>query len=131
MMIDIDNFKLVNDKLGHAEGDRILKQTAKIIQQEVGERSVAARVGGDEFVSVFSNIGESELKEIAEKLIDKINDEYTLLQNKELIDISISVGVAYAVDGEKIETLYDKADKALYMSKENGKNQYTIYEPGI
>lgn len=126
MMIDIDNFKLVNDSLGHAEGDRILKYTAKTIQEEVGSTNIASRVGGDEFVVVFSEVERNEVKQIAESMVDKIKKEFSILHDGS-IDVSISVGIAFAIDGDKVDRLYDRADNALYTSKENGKNQYTIY----
>lgn len=127
MMIDIDNFKMVNDKLGHGEGDRILKHTANIINKESGEGNVAARVGGDEFVVVFTNVSEDEIRKIANTIIDKNYYEYSALQRAGELDVSISAGIAYAEEDETIGSLYDKADRALYKSKENGKNQYTIY----
>lgn len=127
MMIDIDNFKLVNDHLGHAEGDQILKHTANIIKEEAGEGNVAARVGGDEFVVVFTNISEDKIKKVATTIIDKSYYAYKALRYEGELDVSISAGIAYAEDEETIDSLYDKADRALYKSKENGKNQFTIY----
>ena len=126
MMIDLDNFKAVNDSLGHSEGDRILKYTGKTIQDIAGSSNIASRVGGDEFVVVFSDIQKEEIKEIAQLMVDKINDEFTLLRNGENIDVSISVGIAYAIEGDDVNKLYDRADSALYTSKENGKNRFTI-----
>lgn len=128
MMIDLDNFKAVNDSLGHAEGDRILLYTAETIQEEAGSFNVAARVGGDEFVVIFSKITKESIAQIAQAMVQKIQKEVSLLHNGKQIDVSVSVGIAFVIPGDEIATLYDRADKALYASKENGKNQYTIYE---
>lgn len=127
MMIDLDNFKAVNDFLGHSEGDRILKYVGNTIQEVAGSVNVASRVGGDEFVVVFLDIQQTAIEGIAETMVEKISSELSLLKNGYNIDVSISVGIAYAVDGDQVNTLYDRADHALYNSKENGKNQYTVY----
>jgi len=127
MMIDIDNFKMVNDSLGHIEGDRILRLTALAIQDIVGRNNVASRIGGDEFVVVFSEKKEDELRRIAKKMVDKINEELSTLIQLEGLEVSISIGIAFAEKEDEADTLYTKADRALYMSKENGKNQYNFY----
>ncbi|AOV07260.1 hypothetical protein BI350_06715 [Sporosarcina ureilytica] len=128
MMIDMDNFKQVNDRLGHAEGDRILVETAKIIQKVVGDKNVVARIGGDEFVVVYSNVTREEQTKIASSLIQKLNEVYKELNEQLHAEVSISIGIAYATNNEQLETLYNRADKALYCAKENGKNQYRYYE---
>lgn len=127
MMIDIDNFKFVNDRLGHAKGDQVLKYTAKILEEEAGDRSVAARVGGDEFVVILPEKTKAEIREMAKRMIVKINREYEHLRTEIGVDVSISMGVAFTDGDTTLEILYDQADQALYRSKENGKNQYTIH----
>lgn len=127
MMIDLDNFKAVNDILGHSQGDRILKYAGKTIQEVAGSTNIASRVGGDEFVVVFSGIQQETIEEIAKTMVEKINSELSLLKNGFNIDVSISIGIAYAIDGDQVNTLYDRADDALYNSKKNGKNQFTVY----
>lgn len=127
MMIDIDNFKKVNDSLGHGEGDRILKLAATAIQNITGPSHVVARVGGDEFVVILSKIKESELKQLAERMVNKLKEELLAQRQLENMDVSISIGIAYATMQDEADTLYDKADYALYKSKENGKNQFSFY----
>ncbi|WP_318614275.1 GGDEF domain-containing protein [Sporosarcina sp. YIM B06819] len=127
MMIDIDNFKTVNDTLGHGEGDRILKLAATTIQDIVGPSHVIARVGGDEFVVVLSKIKERDLKQLAEKMVDKLKEELLAQRQLENMNVSISMGIAYATMHDEADTLYEKADYALYKSKENGKNQFNFY----
>ncbi|WP_342510790.1 GGDEF domain-containing protein [Sporosarcina sp. FSL K6-1522] len=127
MMIDLDNFKIVNDSLGHMEGDRILQLAAKTIQEIAGPKNIAARLGGDEFVVIFSEKEESKVLEVASEMIEKIKTEFSSLQEHDHIKASISIGIAYATADDDMVTLYDKADQALYQSKENGKNQYNVY----
>lgn len=122
MMIDIDNFKLVNDELGHIKGDLILMKTAEKIRRVVGRNGFATRLGGDEFVVIFKNIKEDELSKVSNILLKGVSRE----ENE--INLSLSIGIAYAEKDEELITLYEKADQALYKSKENGKNQYTFYQ---
>ncbi len=127
MMIDIDNFKTVNDSLGHREGDRILQLAARTIQDIAGPSNVASRVGGDEFVIIFSGIKDSELEKVAIKMVEEIKEELSAQRQLENIDVSISIGIAYATINDEADMLYRKADRALYKSKENGKNQFNFY----
>ena len=131
MMIDLDNFKMINDSLGHGEGDRILQLAAKTIQEIVGEKNLSARIGGDEFVVIFSDIGTTEIRQLACQLIEKINESFDAFGHIENLGVSISIGIAVATGHDRFESLYEKADRALYLSKENGKNQYTIYDSGL
>ncbi|MBD8005947.1 GGDEF domain-containing protein [Bacillus norwichensis] len=128
MMIDLDNFKMVNDSLGHTEGDEILKAAAQEILISAGKDNHAARLGGDEFVVIFQDIGEDELKEAASMLIKRMQRQFQEIYEKNQIDISISVGIAIANDGDDVDSLYNKADRALYESKKKGKNQFNIYQ---
>ena len=127
MMIDIDNFKTVNDSLGHGEGDRILCLAAATIQDITDPSHVVARVGGDEFVIILSKINERELKRFAAEMVNKLREELLAQHQLENMDVSISIGIAYATTHDEADTLYNKADHALYKSKENGKNQFNFY----
>lgn len=126
MIIDIDNFKIVNDSSGHREGDRILRQTAQIIQSVVGSKNFAARIGGDEFIVLLTNPRE-EVEQFAEDILRQIQREISLLMIDEDEKLSVSMGIVFAADEDDSETLYEKADRALYISKMHGKNQFTIY----
>lgn len=128
MMIDLDNFKLVNDSLGHTEGDNILKAAAQEILANAGKGNHAARLGGDEFVVIYPEIEEEELKKSASKLIERMNRRFREIREKNHIDVSLSVGIAMSSDEDDVESLYNKADRALYESKKNGKNQFKIYK---
>lgn len=128
MMIDIDNFKCVNDQLGHAEGDRLLISIAKLIEKNIDGKYLTARLGGDEFVVVFSGIDQKEIEQYAATLINNLNRAYVDLNEKHDLDVSISVGIAMAKKDEKLDALYERADAALYYAKEHGKNQYYFDE---
>ncbi len=127
MMIDLDHFKLVNDRLGHKEGDRILKFAAYTIRSCVNHGNVAARLGGDEFVVIFPHIEEEKVKEVAAHMIKEVNREFHQLRRLKGINISISAGIAFAIEGDDVDSLYERADQALYKAKESGKNQYQLY----
>lgn len=131
MMIDLDNFKSINDYLGHGEGDRILKVAANTIQDTVGVSHFAARVGGDEFLVLLDLNEDIDMKSLADKLLQRINEKMEFHLKDENIQTSISIGVAVATEKDSFESLYEKADQALYQSKENGKNQYNIFESTI
>lgn len=128
MMIDVDNFKCVNDQLGHATGDRLLIDIAKLIEKNIDGKYLTARLGGDEFVVVFSGINKKEIEEHATILINDLNVAYVDLNDQHNLDVSISVGIAMAKKDEGLDTLYERADRALYYAKEHGKNQYYFDE---
>ncbi|MCJ8008416.1 GGDEF domain-containing protein [Lederbergia wuyishanensis] len=125
MMIDLDNFKLVNDRLGHTEGDRILKITAETIASFLSKNDHAVRIGGDEFGVIFANIKVEDISMIASGMLSLMEQRFHDLP--ENIDVSMSIGIAFADEKDNVDTLYAKADSALYQSKNNGKNQYHIY----
>ncbi|MBS4202237.1 GGDEF domain-containing protein [Bacillus sp. FJAT-49732] len=125
MMIDLDNFKLVNDRLGHSEGDRILKVTAEAIASFLSKKDSAVRIGGDEFGVIFANIQVEDLKKTALGMLNLMEQRFHDLPEE--IDVSMSIGIAFADEQDNVDTLYAKADSALYRSKNNGKNQYHIY----
>lgn len=128
MMIDVDNFKQVNDQLGHAEGDRLLKNIARLIKNSIEVKHMAARLGGDEFVVVFSGETKKEIEQRAVALIKELNGAYASLNRQHHLNVSISIGIAIAKEDEKLNAIYERADAALYRAKENGKNQYCFDE---
>lgn len=129
LMIDLDNFKQVNDRLGHGEGDRILKQAATMIAEVVEPKAVAARVGGDEFLVLFKKAEEHAVRQAAEELLLKIEGNVIGMRLTNEIPLSVSIGIAFSDRNDTFDTLYAKADSALYQSKENGKKRYSVHEP--
>jgi len=126
-MIDIDDFKGINDKYGHMLGDRIICDVAYCIKTTAPDKSVAARYGGDEFILFINDIKEdTQATDYAAKLIEAVkalnsDNSTNLLERK----ISISIGIAmYPHDSVMYENLMAKADEALYIAKRNGKNCY-------
>lgn len=125
-ILDLDNFKLVNDRLGHAKGDKLLK--------DIGEKlnviceGDAYRLGGDEFAIVYELNEDCILKNEVEYVLKAINE--TINEEKAVRDLSVSVsiGVAIGKQSEDKEWLFKQADKALYEAKRHGKNQYKIYQ---
>lgn len=128
MMIDVDNFKQVNDQLGHLIGDQLLIDIAKSIEENFKENGIAARFGGDEFVVICSMPKEKEIAEQAKLLLANSNDLYENLNKQYSLHVSLSIGIAYAKKDDTLKALYDRADQALYQAKRNGKNQYAFYE---
>ena len=130
LMVDLDSFKPVNDLYGHAMGDKILIRFAEILQSAVRFTDITGRIGGDEFIAYCQNVGEESV--VAEKAA-YIN-EYLLQSAHELlgenmsIPIGASIGCVFVPDeGTGFDTLFKKADEALYDVKKNGKHGYEIY----
>ncbi|EHL19527.1 hypothetical protein HMPREF9628_00248 [Peptoanaerobacter stomatis] len=128
--LDLDNFKNINDTLGHTTGDEILKKISSRLKVSVPDTSIISRVGGDEFLIFVKNYRSNP-----EYLIDKLSNkilknlrEPILLENK-IINTSISIGFSiYPHAGKDIETLIKNADIAMYKAKENGKNSFAVFE---
>lgn len=127
LFIDLDNFKRVNDTLGHAIGDQLLKETANRLNNCVREGDTVARISGDEFAIMINDV-ESIEKTIP--LLDRIISVFTesFFINNKLINMTGSIGVAiYPEDGDQVEDLLRSSDTAMYKSKELGKNRYQFF----
>ncbi len=127
ILMDVDNFKNVNDSFGHAVGDEVLAFVGKILLRNFKGMDVVGRVGGDEFM-VF--MGDIKSPDDARIMVEKIKDELKRdCTNKEVRDIlSLSIGISiFPDDGDEFMELYKKADSALYESKNNGKDRYSFY----
>lgn len=128
MSIDLDKFKPVNDTLGHAAGDMVLIEAAQRLRGSLRKVDTVARFGGDEFLLL---IWETESKDgvtrVAQKILDSFRQPFFI--NRDQINLSVSIGIAlYPEHGEDIQTLIRKSDEALYLTKERGRNGYTIYQ---
>lgn len=127
MLVDLDNFKLINDSLGHVIGDVVLVDVVKILKNHVRERDIVCRLGGDEFGVFLVDIPEEAIARNVTSLIKKLNIKYEKDGKSKLI--SVSVGIAVAPEhGTTFESLYEKADIAMYEVKNKGKNNYKIYD---
>ncbi|MCE3253609.1 MAG: hypothetical protein K0Q67_2629, partial [Cellvibrio sp.] len=129
LFIDLDRFKNVNDSLGHAAGDQILRQTAARLSDAVRTDDTVARLGGDEFVVLLPRVrDERSLAEVAIKLREELLAPY-ILEDMPL-HLSPSIGIAvYPEDGDTPSTLIKNADAAMYLAKEKGRNNYQFYTP--
>ncbi|QCR31210.1 sensor domain-containing diguanylate cyclase [Lysinibacillus sp. SGAir0095] len=126
MFIDLDDFKKVNDTLGHDAGDQLLIDVVSRINQCIREEDLISRIGGDEFIVMFEETGKDEIEQIAERIIKYVAEPYKI--NDYSANISLSIGISmYPNDGEDKEKLIKAADKAMYYAKNNGKNNYQIY----
>ena len=125
ILLDLDNFKLLNDTQGHHHGDYVLKIIAGILRECTRSYDVVARYGGDEFAVILPNSSKETSKDIAERIRNRVLTTPKLLP---YANISISIGIAYfPVDGDTSEEVMQKADKALYTAKGMGKNYVSVY----
>jgi len=131
ILIDVDKFKKYNDHYGHLKGDDVLINIASIMQNVFKRASECSyRVGGEEFLVVTTNKDEKNALKMAKKLQEKINTEameHTLNKEK-IVTVSMGICTQKANSTITIDELYDNADKALYNSKHNGRNQITVFE---
>ena len=128
VMLDLDGFKEVNDSLGHEKGDELLKRTADRLRANLRDNDTVARFGGDEFIIKCKDINERKsAKVVVEKIFESFQKPFYI--GGKAFDITASMGAAfYPEDGKDVKTLTDKADEAMYASKNSGKNQYTFYD---
>ena len=132
VMIDMDNFKQINDRLGHMYGDQVIIRMGKLLRKLHNKKTIIGRIGGDEFAlyTGCDEISEEEIKSVVsermEQVMEAFAEEYEY--EREKCDLSVSAGVyiVKAVDAE-FEDMYKKADSALYTSKKNGKACYTFF----
>ena len=124
-MIDLDDFKIINDKYGHIVGDFVLIKICEIIKSLIRKTDKLYRYGGDEFVIVFNRSNIFNAKKSIERIIEKISK--TKLKYKDnLIEISISAGLTSHKKGDTLESIIKRADEALYKVKNSTKNGYNI-----
>ncbi len=127
IFLDLDEFKKINDTLGHHRGDWLLNEIALKLKEAVPPDSIVARFGGDEFLVLipkFSRVEEIEV--ICKSLLNIFRETFIL--NGSVNYVTASMGIAIApIDGEKADVLLKNADTAMYMAKEQGKNQYCFF----
>jgi diguanylate cyclase (GGDEF)-like protein/PAS domain S-box-containing protein len=131
LLIDLDEFKEVNDTLGHAMGDILLQEAALRIADCVRATDTVARLGGDEFTVVLSQLADNtRAEDIAQKILAKLAEPYHL--GSKVTYISASIGITlYPNDATDIESLIKNADQAMYLSKSQGRNRFSYFTPAL
>jgi diguanylate cyclase (GGDEF)-like protein len=128
--MDLDNFKSINDSLGHTIGDQLLRMVADRLRTCVREEDTLARFGGDEFILLVTGIvSERDVMTMSNKFLETIRAPF-LLEGREL-SVTMSVGVSvFPMDGQAPDALVRNADTAMYRSKQQGRNMYQLFTPG-
>ena len=131
MFLDLDRFKLINDSLGHAAGDLLLREVAQRLKGCLRRHDMVARWAGDEFTVLISDItGIDDAVQVAQKILNAMKPNFNL--EGQQLHISNSIGIAlYPNDGSDAETLLKNADAALYRAKDSGRNGYHLYTSAI
>lgn len=124
LSLDIDYFKTINDRLGHAVGDMVLIETAKALTGSLWQTDTVARFGGDEFVILLWEMESREdVQQVTRKILERFRQPMTI--GKDSLTLTLSIGAAmYPADGENINDLIQKSDEAMYFVKENGRDNY-------
>lgn len=124
--IDLDYFKLINDKYGHPVGDMVLSEFAALLKKEARESDILSRFGGEEFILLLPFTSMQSAIKIASRIQENIKN-HTFIHKKEKIDLTLSIGIAtYEKEFASIEELIEKADKALYKAKYTGRNRIEL-----
>ena len=126
MFLDLDNFKNVNDNLGHDAGDILLQQAAERLNLCVRGEDTVARIGGDEFNVLLEDVTETQIANTAQRILEKVSKPYLIKDQQVFVSASIGIAI-YPKDAEDLETLTKNADSAMYQAKEKGKDSYQFF----
>jgi diguanylate cyclase (GGDEF)-like protein len=131
LMMDIDDFKRINDRYGHDVGDAVLKLISRVTREHLRKIDLLFRYGGEEFILLLPGAGKEAAERTAERIREVISKARHMLEDGREIGVTISIGgCIFPNDGQKELDLFRKADSALYISKRGGKNKVTFYEAG-
>lgn len=131
IFLDLDHFKLINDTLGHTIGDKLLIYVSKLLQMQIRESDTLSRIGGDEFVILLPNIhSQKDVEFIAKKILESLYGQHFIDSHQ--LYISTSIGIAIYPDTSKdMDELITNADTAMYDAKQDGRNNYKIYQKAM
>lgn len=129
-MLDIDNFKSINDRFGHAAGDRVIRSVADGIREQLRQTDVAGRLGGEEFAVLLPETSRDDATAIAERIRTAI-DIRAVTHERGDIPFTVSVGVADLQPGGTLADLLVRADEALYRAKRSGRNRVVVGEGSV
>jgi diguanylate cyclase (GGDEF)-like protein/PAS domain S-box-containing protein len=131
MVLDLDNFKIVNDSLGHDYGDELLKQVAQILLSQVRKEDTVSRQGGDEFTIILAGMKNSrKVVDIASSILQMLSQPINVSGHQVVIGTSIGIAV-YPEDASNCDELLRHADMAMYFAKEEGKNNFQFFTPSL
>ena len=125
MMLDLDFFKKVNDTYGHSVGDEVLKMVTGTFQSAIRKNDFIGRWGGEEFVAVLRGVTHLELHTIAEKIC-RLVAQSSLTRGEDSLRVTVSIGCTMVLPTDNAYTLIQRADQALYTSKNEGRNRVTV-----
>ena len=126
LFIDLDRFKNINDTMGHAIGDQLLKVVGQRLKNCIRKEDFVARLGGDEFVILLASTQHHEVEAIATRILEDISRSFQFGNHD--VYVTPSIGISnFPEDGQDYDTLMTKADSAMYLAKENGKNTYQFF----
>lgn len=124
LMIDIDNFKKINDTFGHSAGDRVLKELAPILKKNCRTFDIVSRLGGEEFCILLFDCSKNKTFEIAWRINKVVEKHKFVIGENKFLDVTVSIGVAvYPETTSKLKDIKEEADKALYKAKRSGRNK--------
>ncbi|WP_051246478.1 putative bifunctional diguanylate cyclase/phosphodiesterase [Nocardioides halotolerans] len=129
LFIDLDTFKPVNDRYGHAAGDAVLVDVARRLMENVRDEDTVARLGGDEFAVLLEDVAVGEVVEISDRILGSLAAGTDVAGHR--VNLAASIGIAYGDGSESADALLRHADLAMYEAKGRGKAQYVAYEPEI
>ncbi|WP_116366404.1 EAL domain-containing protein [Parahaliea mediterranea] len=128
LVLDLDNFKNINDSLGQDTGDRVLQQCASRLSEALRDEDALCRLGGDEFALLLPNTNADAAAHTARRLLDRLGSSFRLLDRE--LAVSCSIGIAmFPSDGDTLTQLHTNADTAMYRAKQQGRNTYCFYTP--
>jgi diguanylate cyclase (GGDEF)-like protein len=122
LMIDVDDFKLINDLFGHIAGDKVLIFIAKLLKKTLRDGDRVYRFGGEEFIILLNRTDSAGAQLIAERLLNLCRNNKPLFQNQQ-ITVTLSIGLTKIVEGDTMDEIINRSDIALYRAKNNGKNR--------
>ena len=125
LVLDIDHFKKFNDTYGHKTGDKVLKSVAATISNSIRVSDHIFRYGGEEFVVILSRINKETTKNLSEKIRREVERDYLVDGDNEL-KVTMSIGATIITPEDTEASLFERADKALYQAKQNGRNQILL-----
>jgi diguanylate cyclase (GGDEF)-like protein len=131
LFLDLDRFKQINDTLGHEAGDEALKAAGVRLRSIIRESDIIARVGGDEFTILISDVAHVDaISEVARKIMDSFRSPLMIAAHEVVVTPSIGISI-YPDDGMDIDSLLRNADMAMYQAKQRGSSKYLFYSAAI